>query len=89
MTGFEFHGPIWPPGDEWPASDLPQPALTVDIAAVELEVLIKHHDSYAVEAATNHNHEVELFHLARASYLRQRLAQVVPHRLTPERKGHA
>jgi hypothetical protein len=89
VSGFTFDGPVWPPGDEWPSGVLPPPSLTVEIAAIELEVLIEHHDSYGAEARARHEHDVELFHMARASYLRQRLAMVAPHRLTPDRKGHA
>ncbi len=40
-------------------------------------------------SAVAHEHETELFHMARSSYLRQRLAKIAPHRLTPDRKGHA
>lgn len=84
-----FDGPAWPVGDEWPAELLPPPIITVTIASLELEALIEHHDAHAIAAAAQHHHDPELFRLTRASYLRQRLAAVAPHRLTPDRKGNA
>jgi hypothetical protein len=89
MSGYTFDGPVRPPGDEWPAGVLPPPCLTVEIAAIGLEVLIEHHESYGADARAKRERDVELFHMACASYLRQRLAMVAPHRLTPDRKGHA
>jgi len=65
------------------------PRLTIEIAAVELEVLIEHHGDFGAKAAAAHEHETEMFHAARASHLRQRLAMIARHRLTPDRKGHA
>lgn len=85
MTG----GTVWPPGEEWPAGVLPPPCLTVELSALEIESLIRHHDESAAMAHAGHDHDAGLFHQARASYLRQRLAAVAPHRLTPGRKGHA
>ena len=75
-------GPVWPPGDEWPAGVLPQPSMTIELAAPEVETLIAHHDEFAADAHRQHDHKAELFHEARASYLRQRLGAVAPHRLT-------
>ncbi len=89
MSSFIFDELIWPPDQEWLSNLTPSPCLTVEIAAVELEVLIKHHDDFGAKAAAAHEHETEMFHAARASYLRQRLAMIAPHRLTPDRKGHA
>jgi len=68
---------------------LPPPCLTIEIASLELEELIKYHDDFRTEAEGRNDLKAELFHAARASYLRQRLAAVAPHRLTPEKKGHA
>lgn len=82
-------GPVWPPGDEWPVGALPAPTMTIELAALEVETLIEHHDGFATDAHRQHDHDAGLFHEARASYLRQRLGAVAPHRLTPERKGHA
>jgi len=89
MSSFTFNDTIWPIGEEWPAGVLPPPCLTVEIAALELEVLIEHHDDFGAKAAAAHERETELFHAVRASYLRQRLAKIAPHRLSPDRKGHA
>ncbi len=89
MSSFSFDNLIWPHDREWLADLPPSPCLTVEIAAVELEVLIEHHDDFRAKAAVAREHETELFHAARASYLRQRLAKIAPHRLTPDRKGHA
>lgn len=88
MSGFEFEGPAWPPGDEWPAGVLPPPCLTLELSALEVDALIRHHDQLGAADAADHEHEAELFHKARASYLRQRLGAVAPHMLTPNRKGH-
>ena len=88
MNKFDFEAK-WPRGEEWPAGLLPPPSLKVEIAAVELEVLIEHHDAYGAQAAINHEHETEIFHAARASCLRQRLAAIAPHRLAPSRTGRA
>ncbi len=66
-----------------------QPCLTVEIAALELEALIRHHDEFASDAERDREPETELFHKARASYLRQRLGAVALHRLTPDRAGRA
>lgn len=82
-------GPVWPPGDEWPAGMMPPPTLTLEISAIELEEVIRHHDNYGAAADADHDHETELYHKARASYLRQRLGQIAPHRLTPDRRGTA
>ncbi len=89
MSSFIFDGSVWPISEEWPTGVLPPPCLTIEIAAVELEVLIEHHDDFGAKAAAAHEYETELFHAARASYLRQRLAMIAPHRLTPDRQGHA
>ena len=89
MNGFSFDNLIWPPDQEWLSGLPPLPRLTVEIAAVELAVLIEHHDDFGAKAASAHDYDTELFHAARASYLRQRLAKIAPHRLTPDRKGHA
>jgi len=89
MSSFSFDELIWPPDQEWLSDLPPSPCLMVEIAAVELEVLIEHHDDFGLKAAAAHEHETELFHAARASYLHQRLAKIAPHRLTPDRKGHA
>ena len=86
---YTFDGPAWPPGEEWPAGVLPKPYLTLEIATLELEVLIRSHDDAAVGAERNCEHDAELFHKVRASYLRQRLGAVAPHRLTPDRVGRA
>jgi len=86
---YTFDGPAWPPGEEWPAGVLPPPCLTLEIAALELEVLIAHHDEFAAAAERDRTPETELFHRVRASYLRQRLGMVAPHRLTPDRAGRA
>ena len=86
---YTFNGTAWPLGEEWPAGALPPPCLTLEIAALELEALIAHHDEHAAFSKRDRTPETKLFHKARASYLRQRLAQVAPHRLTPERKGRA
>ena len=81
---------VWPVGKEWPASLLPPPCLTIELSVLELETLISHHDEFAVRAhRVDHNHDTGLFHEARASYMRQRLAVIAPERLTPERKGRA
>ncbi len=74
MSSFIFDGSVWPIGHEWPAGLLPPPCLAIEIAAVELEVLIEHHDDFGAKAAVAREHETELFHAARASHLRQRLA---------------
>ena len=84
-----FDGPAWPPGEEWPAGVLPKPYLTLEIAVLELEVLIRSHDDAAVGAERDREPHAELFHKVRASYLRQRLGAVAPHRLTPDRAGRA
>lgn len=80
---------VWPLGGEWPAGALLPSCLTVELSVLEVETLIWHHDDFAATAHAEHDHNVGTFHQARASYLRQRLAAVVPHRLTPDRKGHA
>jgi hypothetical protein len=84
-----FGGSVWPLGEEWPTSALPPPTLTVEISVVELEGLIEDHAVFAADAAERRDYNTEAFHVARASYLRQRLASVASHRLTPNRKGHA
>ncbi len=84
-----FDGPAWPPGEEWPAGVLPKPCFTLEIAVLEMEVLIRSHDEAAVMAERDHELDAELFHKIRASYLRQRLGAVAPHRLTPDRTGRA
>lgn len=84
-----FDGPAWPPGEEWPAGVLPKPYLTLEVAVLELEVLIRSHDEAAVAAERDHELNAELFHKIRASYLWQRLGAVAPHRLTPDRAGRA
>ena len=89
MSDREFDGPAWPPGEEWPAGVLPKPCLTLEIASLELEALIKCHDEAAAAAERDRTPETELFHKIRASYLRQRLGAVAPHRLTPDRAGRA
>ena len=89
MSSFSFDNLIWPPDQEWLADLPPSPCLTIEIAAVELKVLVEHHDDFGAKAASAHDYDTELFHAARASYLRQRLAMIAPHRLTPDWKGHA
>ncbi len=89
MSSFTFDGSVWPIGREWPAALLPPPCLTGEIAALESEVLIRHYDDFGAKAGGAHEHETELFHAARASYLHQRFAMIAPHRLTPSRKGRA
>lgn len=76
MSGFEFDGPAWPPGNERPAGVLPPSCLTLELSALEVNELIRHHDQLGAEDAADHEHEAELFHKARASYLRQRLEAV-------------
>ncbi len=51
MSSFTFDGPAWPIGEEWPAGVLPPPCLTIEIAALELEVLIEHHDDFEAAVA--------------------------------------
>ena len=44
----------------------------------------------AIEALIEeHNHDLGLFHELRASYLRQRLRAIAPHRLAPTQPGNA
>lgn len=86
---YTFDSTAWPIGDPWPDNLLPPPTVAVTLGYLELEVLIKDHVISAAKAAAEHNQDVEMFHTMRASYLRQRLAAVAPHRLTPERKGNA
>jgi hypothetical protein len=89
MNGLGFDGPAWPLGKEWPTEVLPAPCLTLEIAYLELEVLIAHHVEFAVVAKRDGRQAMELFHRTRASYLRQRLTAIAPHRLTPDRAGQA
>ena len=86
---YTFDSSAWPIGEEWPENLLPPPTVTVTLASLELEVLIEDHVLSAANAADQHNRETEMFHTMRASYLRQRLAAVALHRLTPDRKGNA
>jgi len=86
---YTFNGSAWLIGDEWPDNLLPPPTITVTLASLELETLIEDHVISAANAAEQHDHSTEMFHTMRASYLRQRLAAVAPHRLTPDRKGNA
>ncbi|MGI4801310.1 MAG: hypothetical protein ACRYG8_46265 [Janthinobacterium lividum] len=86
---YTFDGPAWNIGQEWPDGLLPPPTVAVTIGYLELEVLIEDHVISAANAADQHSHDTEMFHTMRASYLRQRLAAVAPHRLTPDRKGNA
>ena len=88
MSGFDFDDLTWPPGKDWPAGSLPLPRLTLALSALELNKLIRHHDQLRAECSADHDYEAELFHKARASYLRQRLSAVTPQTLTPDRKGH-
>ena len=59
------------------------------LTVVEAEAVIEDHDRMAVEGHERHNHELGAYHEARASYLRQRLAAVAPHKLTLDRQGGA
>ncbi|MGI4945578.1 MAG: hypothetical protein ACRYHQ_34285 [Janthinobacterium lividum] len=86
---YTFDSTAWPIGEPWPDNLLPPPTVAVTIGHLELEVLIEDHVLSAANAADQHNHDVEMFHAMRASYLRQRLAEAAPHRLTPDRKGNA
>ena len=86
---YTFDGPAWTIGEEWPDNLLPPPTVTVTLSYLELETLIEDYVIAAADAAEKHDHNPEMFHTMRASYLRQRLASVAPHRLTPDRKGNA
>ncbi len=86
---YTFDSSAWPIGDPWPDNLLPPPTVTVTLASLELETLIEDHVISAANAADKRNHDAEMFHTVRASYLRQRLAAAAPHRLTPDRKGNA
>lgn len=77
---YTFDSSAWPIGDPWPDNLLPPPTVTVTLASLELEALIENHVISAANAADRHEHDTEMFHTLRASYLRQRLAAVAPHR---------
>ena len=87
MAEVSFDGPDWPLGDEWPASLLPPPSMTVELAALEINALIRCHDELRAVAARDHHQEAEAFYKARATYLRHRLSTIAPARLKAERKG--
>ena len=80
---------VWPEGNPWPTKMLPPPVLTLEIAVLELEALIQHHEAMARMDHSDHDHDAGLFHEARASFLKQRLAGSAPHRLSPDRQGRA
>jgi len=71
------------------AQHVATPCVTLETASLELEVLIKYHEAFSTAAEGRNELKAELFNAGRASYLRQRLAAVAPHRLTPEKEGHA
>ena len=86
---YAFDSTAWLLGKELPPEALPQPTIAVTLDYLELETLIEDHVISAANAVDQHDHNAELFHVARESYLRQRLAAVAPYRLTPDRKGNA
>ena len=50
--------------------------MTLELSALEVNELIRHHYQFGTADAADHEHESELFHKVRASYLRQRLGAV-------------
>lgn len=58
-----------------------QPAVSVELSALELLDLVDAHLLRAANAARTGQHEVQQFHKTRAGELRQKVATVAPHLL--------
>ncbi len=61
-----------------------QPAVSVELTALELLDLVDAHLLRAANAARNGQGEVQRLHEARAGELRQKVASVAPHLLVPD-----
>ncbi len=80
---------IWVEGTEWPAELLPQPTAVVTLSAREIVHVADVHAAMASNALAGGDLEASKLHDARASYLRQRVADIAPYLLSPQITGRA